>query len=235
MVEYNRAYAEQEFKQHGEEWILSRLQGQLNTIYDVGCNIGEWTRMARKFNPTANIHMFEVMPKTYRNMLSNIPIDENMHPNGFGLSNIFGKIAMKYSPGYSAVSTQVMNLRIDDSYIQHGLVLPGDDYTESRDIQQIDFLKIDVEGAEEQVLKGFQKCLEQKRIRIIQFEYGLISILTKWLLKDAYEYLTPYGFRLGRLTDGKVEFHEYRLFDETFNGPDYVAVHIDSGFIPLLE
>lgn len=234
-MQYTREYAEQEFKLHGEEWILTRLQGRLSTIYDVGSNIGEWTRMARRLHPTADIHTFEIMSKTYRQLLSNISIDEKIYPNGFGLSNEYGKIAMKYSPGYSAVSTQIMNLRLDDSYIQHGLVVTGDDYTESRDIQQIDFLKIDVEGAEEQVLKGFQKCLEQRRIKVIQFEYGLISILTKWLLKDAYEYLTPYGFKLGRLTDGRVEFHEYRLFDETFNGPDYVAVHQDSGLIELLE
>lgn len=233
-VEYNKEYAEYEFKLHGEEWILNRLQGKLNMIYDVGANIGEWSRMARRFNPNAHIHMFEIVPQTYRQLLSNIPIDEKMYPNGFGLSNEYGKVLMKYCPHYPAISSSIMDLRLDNSFLQYGLTMIGDDYAESRMLDCIDYLKIDVEGAEEKVIKGFQKCLEQRRIKVIQFEYGLMAILTKWLLKDAYQYLTPYGFRLGRLTDGRVDFHEYTLLYETFNGPDYVAVHEDSGFIDLL-
>ena len=233
-IGYTQEYAEYEFRLHGEEWILSKLQGKLNTIFDVGSNIGEWSRMARKFNPDANIHMFEIMPQTYRQMLSNLPIDEKMHPNGLGLSNEYGKVLMKYKPEYPAVSSSLMNLRLDDSYLQYGLAMIGDDYVESRQIETIDYLKIDVEGAEEKVLKGFNKTLEGKRIKIIQFEYNVNAILAKWLLIDAFQYLVPLGYRLGRLTNGQVQFHDYTLLHETFNGPDYIAVHQDSELIHLL-
>ena len=47
MSEYNREYAMSEFQQHGETWIQNRFNGQFKTIFDVGSNIGEWTRMTR--------------------------------------------------------------------------------------------------------------------------------------------------------------------------------------------
>jgi len=60
---------------------------------------------------------------------------------------------------------------------------------------------------------------------MIQFEYGYISILTKKLLVDFYELLTPLGFEIGKLTPQGVQFKNYQLWDEDFKGPDYIAVH----------
>lgn len=225
MAEYTSEYALSEFEQHGEVWLQQRLAGKLNTIFDVGSNIGEWTRMARKYNPNADIHTFEVMAPTYRKMLDNIPLDNKIWPNGFGLGDANAPIAMKYKPAYDAVSTSILDLRLDDSSIMTGLVMKGDDYAISRGITTIDFLKVDTEGAEEKVFKGFEQCLREARIKMIQFEYGYICVLTKWLLKDSYEYLSQFGYSLGKLTPNGIQFHDYALYHEDFQGPDYVAVH----------
>jgi FkbM family methyltransferase len=222
---YNTEYAQKEFIEHGERWILTQLKGKIETIFDVGCNIGEWTRMARELHSEAKIHMFEIIPDTFDQMMCNIVLDNYMFPNSFGLSDQAGKVQMKYKPEYSAVSTQLMNLRLDNSIIRSGLVLTGDDYCESRRIESIDYLKIDVEGAEKNVLKGFERMLSEQRVNVIQFEYGYAAILSKFLLIDAYQWLEPFGFKLGKLTNGKVMFHDYALFHEDFQGPDYVAVH----------
>lgn len=222
---YNTEYALNEFKEHGEIWLQQVLKQKLNTILDVGSNIGEWTKMARQYNPQADIHTFEIIPETYQRMLANITIDDKIHPNGFGLSNYNGILSMVHNLDYPATSTFVKNLIVNNSKPVEGIVVKGDDYLRSREIEQVDFLKIDTEGGEESVLKGFEDSLRQGKIKIIQFEYGYICVLTKWLLKDAYEFLRPLGFYLGRLHNGMIEFHEYSIFNETFNGPDYVAVH----------
>lgn len=222
---YNTEYAQQEFINHGEAWLQQRFKNKFNTIFDVGSNIGEWSRMARIYQPNAEIHQFEIISDTYRQMLSNITIDDKMFPNGFGLSDYNGTLSMKYKPEYSAVSTSVLDLRLDNSELRTGLVMKGDDYVESRNIKSIDFLKIDTEGAEEKVFKGFEETLKAGKVKIIQFEYNLVCVLTKWLLIDSYKYLTPLGFTLGKLKNGSIEFKEYSLPDEDFIGPDYIAVH----------
>lgn len=225
MTTYNTEYAQGEFMDHGETWLQMALAGKFKTIFDVGSNIGEWTRMARTHHPDADIHTFEVMAPTFQKMLSNITLDNKIYPNSFGLSDINGQIYMKYKPEYDAVSTSVLGLRLDNSEIKTGLVIKGDDYVNSREIEQIDFLKIDTEGAEGNVFRGFKETLASGKIKMIQFEYGYICVLTKWLLKDSYEYLGQFGFTLGKLSKGRIDFHEYKLTDENFQGPDYVAIH----------
>lgn len=222
---YDTTHAMNEFTQHGEVWLQEKFSGKFKTIFDVGCNIGEWSRMARSFHPNAEIHQFELSSSTYRKMLSNIDIDSKMFPNSFGLSDRTGTIPFKYKPSYDAVSSSVMDLRLDDSEIRTGFVYTGDDYVGSRRIDQIDFLKIDTEGNEGNVFRGFEKTIAAGKVKIIQFEYGFICVLTKWMLIDSYRFLTPYGYKLGKLKNGSIEFHDYSLTDENFIGPDYVAVH----------
>lgn len=222
---YDSAYAQHEFEEHGEKWLQSRFSGQFNTIFDVGANIGEWTKMARAVHPQADIHMFEIMPDTYRKLLKNVTLDDKMFPNSFGLSNFSGPVPLKYKTDYDALSTVVMDLALDNSAIRSGLVFKGDDYVESRNIQQVDFLKIDTEGSEEKVFKGFENSLKSGKIKVLQFEYTLVCVLTKWLLIDSYKYLTPLGYKIGKLCPGRIEFKDYTLLDENFVGPDYVAVH----------
>ena len=222
---YDREYALKEFQEHGETWIQNRFAGNFNTVFDVGCNIGEWTRMTRQYQPNADIHMFEVMPDTYRKMLANIEIDQKMIPNSFGLSDFAGSLPMRYKSTYDAVSTSVLDLKLDDSEIRSGLVMTGDQYVESRQIDQIDYLKIDTEGAEGKVFKGFQNTFSKGKVKVIQFEYGFVCVLTKWMLIDSYKFLEPHGFKLGKLKKDRIEFHDYILRDENFLAPEYIAVH----------
>lgn len=225
MALYNREVAQNDFIKHGENWLQTRLKNKLNVIFDVGSNMGEWTYLARMINPNAEIHTFEIIPETYRKLLTNLVIDKNIIPNGFGLSNASGTLRMKYRPEYDVVSTYLEELAMDNAQYREGLVMTGDQYVNSRRIDYIDFLKVDTEGAEGLVLQGFKETLKQNRIGIIQFEYGYANILSKWLLVDAYKLLRPLGYILGELHNGRIEFHEYALYHEKFDPPYYVAVH----------
>lgn len=224
-MSYNREFARKEFEEHGETWLQKKLSGKLKTIFDVGANIGEWSLMTREFQPDAKIHMFEIVPKTYEKLLTNIPLDENMIPNGFGLSTEIGVVPMKCNPEHSQLSTQFAKLAFDNFVWKKGFAVTGDDYIDSREIEYVDFLKVDVEGAEGMVLEGFKNTLQKGNVGIIQFEYSYHALLSRWLLMDAYEMFRPLGYHLGKLTPNGIQFHEYTLLMETFKGPDYVAVH----------
>lgn len=214
-----------EFAEHGEIWIQQKLQGKLNTIFDVGANIGAWTMMSRQYNPQAEFHLFELVPQTYKLLLDTVATSSKIVPNGFGLADEYKTVPVQYVPQHPELSTQYYNLRLDSAETVTGIVIPGDDYVVSRNVQTIDYLKIDVEGAEGKVLRGFTKALTAKRIGIIQFEYSYHALLDRWLLVDWYTLLRPLGYHLGKLTPTGIQFHEYTYRYETFNGPDYVAVH----------
>jgi len=222
---YTQEFARREFIESGEDWLMRKLAGQLGTVLDVGSNIGEWTRMTREFNPDAEIHTFEIVPDTYRKLLANIPIDNKIVPNGFGLSDQQGTIDIKYCTTFDAVSTYLTELAVENFEWRTGLTMTGDQYAHSRRLDRIDFLKLDVEGAEGLVIDGFAETIASNRVGIIQFEYGFANVLSRFLLVDAYRKLTPYGYQLGLLGPNGVEFRDYMLTHETFVGPNYIAVH----------
>ena len=223
---YNEMYALEEFKIHGEYQMLEKLKSiPMNTVFDVGCNIGEWTRMMRAFQPTAAMHMFEIVPSTFQKMIRNIPLDPNVFPNSYGLSNEIKEIPIKIVTDNDRVSTTVLNLAHNNSMIKTALVVSGEFYTKHNDIEYIDFLKIDTEGHEYETLLGFLNHIKSGAVACIQFEFGFINVLTKKLLIDYYQLLSPFGYVIGKLTPTGVLFKEYHLFDEDFSGSDYIAVH----------
>ena len=226
LTPYTTEYAIGEFKLHGEYQLQERLKDvHLETIFDVGANSGEWTRMARKFQPNADIHTFELIPQTFKKMVDNNVIDEKVYPNSFGLSNHTGIIPVNVVPNNDRVTTAVLDYAHTEVKRVNALVTTGEYYCLAQEINFIDFLKLDCEGHEYEVLEGFRPVMEAQAIGCIQFEYGLLNVLTKHLLMDFYRMLTPLGYLIGKLTPEGITFKDFNLQDEDFRGPDMVAVH----------
>lgn len=105
----------------------------------------------------------------------------------------------------------------------------------TKKIESIDILKIDVEGADHLVLKGFSKILEKNNIRLIQFEYGYTHGDAKFLMRDFYELFEGYGYIVGRLTKKGVKFEDWHYKMNDFkSGPNYVAIRKDDSQLKSL-
>lgn len=214
-----------EFEEAGEAQLMDRLMKfKFSTIFDVGANIGEWTKMVHDGRqPWAFIHCFEPMPRVYRKLLANVLKDQIM-PNPFGLSDKIEMLDMLFDDTNDRLTTPCLELAREKPSIVPLLMVDGDSYCQSRNVEHIDFLKIDTEGHEFKVLKGFHHMLQSESIDIIQFEYGYANVLTKDLLIDFYRLLIPLGYTIGKLSPNGVDFKTYGLLDEDFKGPNYVAV-----------
>lgn len=219
----------EEFQRNGELQLMARLsQFKMNTIFDVGANVGDWTEMVLESQPTANVHAFEPMPETFQKYVNLIHPDTRVMPNPFGLSDACEIRDMLFDHNNDKLTTPCLELFRNVPEIRSLIMVDGQSYCASRKIETIDFLKIDTEGHEYKVLKGFGEVLEQKKICTIQFEYGYANVLTKDLLLDFYRLLTPLGYVIGRLSPEGVDFKTYGLFDEDFQGPNHIAVHESS-------
>ena len=217
------------FEKNDEKWILS-VTKKLNfeVIFDVGANIGHWTKEANNAFANAEIHCFELSEDTYNTLRKNINF-LNANLNNVGLSNKSGEIEYKDYGKNSKFNTVIMSAEFHDKQIQsktkYGKVITGDEYCEANDIHFVDFLKIDVEGAEHFVLQGFSRLLSMRKVRIIQFEYGYINGDARYLMRDFYDLFSQWGYIVGRLTLGRVEFIEWTYELNDFDsGPNYIAI-----------
>jgi len=75
-----------------------------------------------------------------------------------------------------------------------------DDFVQMRGIERIDFLKMDLEGAEYQVLKGAAECLRSRRIRALSLEFGTSNVNARVFFREIYELLAGSGFAIYRVT-----------------------------------
>ena len=218
-----------DFAKNGEEWILQRAAAlDFSVVFDVGANVGSWTQHAQRYFDNAELHCFELSAETFATLSRNIE-SNRCHLNNYGLSDSNADIEYKDYGRDSGVNTLLLDASFHDSSIEpavkKGKVRRGEDYCQTEGIDYIDFLKIDVEGAEHLVLQGFAKMLSEQRIRMVQFEYGYTHGDAKFLMRDFYELFASYGYRVGKLRKGRVEFVEWSYALNDFDsGPNFIAV-----------
>ena len=96
--------------------------------------------------------------------------------------------------------------------------------TEYKDNTIIDYVKIDVEGYELFVLKGFGELIYN--MRIIQFEFGGTNIDTRTFFQDLWYFFKEKEFSLYRITPiGNLPVRQYSEIDEFFSTTNYIAVN----------
>lgn len=223
-----RSTTPNEFALNGEQLLLDRVSSlPFKVLFDVGANIGTWATYAAKTFPRADLHAFEIVPSTFAQLRSALKNDARIFLNCFGLSDATGSIAINTYKSHYISSMFALDATEEFTGQIQCEVESGEKYVRDHGIKQIDFLKVDVEGAEGKVLCGFQTLLAHNSVRLIQFEYNRGALLGDFLLKQAYGYFKPLGYQLGKLTPGGVFFHNYELTHEDFVGPNYVAIRHD--------
>ncbi len=216
-----------DMKSNGELRVLKILaQSDPKCVFDVGANIGEWSQLMSKICPTCTIHAFEIVPSTYAQLLENIKDLQNVVPNNIGLSSEKGAITMNLGK-FSTSSTgfKVEGMRTHDKYYDQEIeceTIKASEYLLEKNIESIDLLKIDVEGMDFRVMKGFGWKL--KKARVIQFEYGIFNISSHDLLCDFCNILKHHGFIIGKIFPRYVHFFQYNWRMENFDGSNYLAV-----------
>ncbi len=209
---------------NGELHILNRLgERGAGVIFDVGANIGYWALAAAGANPAATIHSFEIFPETHALLAANTAGRDLIVANAFGLSDRDGVIEVQSADGVDSAHFSAV------THFENGRratcpVMRGDRYVAEAGIDRVDFLKIDVEGGEYDVLTGFSDTLARGAIDLIQFEYGPASLDSRKLLKDYCDLLVGHGYAVGRLHKAGANFKNYSVLDdENFINANFIA------------
>jgi FkbM family methyltransferase len=219
---------------NGELSIIKKIATlNPNILVDGGANIGKYSKVLHQYIPQAKIYAFEPVESTFDVLKEKIIGMNNVIPinQGFFSETIKKNIHLfnsnTHSSLYKVHDEGDRTIEID--------LIKGDDWMQKNGIEKIDLLKLDLEGAEFDAIKGFEKHIHDQKIRAIQFEYGPINIVTKHLLRDFYAFFEEHGYWVGKIFPKKVEFRKYQFKHEDFIGPNFIAVHSsDTTLIKLL-
>lgn len=214
-----------DFETNGEAFVLSRFnqwaQGRKVTIWDVGAHYGEWSEAAHKLASSATVHSFEIIRET----ALRLPDTDWRSTHAFGLSDVEGVVDVHWNKGNDTESS--INPRSEFPSFQgvpiavvQSQVRTGDQLVS--ELGPPDFVKIDVEGHEAYVLRGFRETLHGENApQLIQFEYGATYVPTGSTLREIYALLPNYS--IGRLYPDYVDFKPYSYSDEHLRMGNMIA------------
>lgn len=218
-----------DIKTNGELKLLHHLKNRINrdkpVLFDVGANLGEYSNLLGDvFGSTTQIYAFEPSTPTYNELKQRLT-HSNIHAVNAGLSDRTQELKLFINKDHSSMASlyqrDIKNVSMDQFELVSLKTL--DEFCQEQGIQQIDFLKIDVEGHEYKVLQGAKKMIQNKGIRFIQFEFGGCNIESGVFLKNFWDLLKN-DFNLYRIVaDGVYPISEYNETFEIFTYTNFFA------------
>jgi FkbM family methyltransferase len=164
-------------------------------LYDIGANDGSWTNAMRGIFPQSRIEQFEAnaqhaRPGCHMVLLGDeekeVPFYKSLAPGTNTGASMYLEVTHHYTPGAYTVETLPM--------------VPLDDYAARANLPPPDFLKLDVQGAELDVLRGSEALLRTTK-------YILMEVaLHRWnkdapMIEEVFAYMASRGFECIDIVD----------------------------------
>lgn len=227
----------------GEVAVVRRLRRGYRTqdgplcVFDVGANEGAFLAMVQAELAVlpVRIHAFEPGAETFRALskrAADLP-DVVLNPMALGSAEESRPLYSDRagSPLASLYQRDLDRFAIAMDRVETVSVTTVDRYCETRGIERIDLLKLDVEGHELEVLRGAERMLRERRIRMVTFEFGGCHVDSRTFFKDFHELLTGAGLgRIQRITPSGhlTPVGPYHEILEQYQTTNYLASPADS-------
>ncbi len=144
--------------------IFKDLLKHSQVVFDVGSHIGKYSIMSAKLNPGAEVYAFEASKDNFEILSKNKKVNQlkNLYVMNKALSDKVGKEKFYVS------QTGLMTKESDQfRFVETETI---DNFLQKNKIEQIDLIKIDVDGNELKILKGAKKSLAKGKIKNIIIE-----------------------------------------------------------------
>ncbi|MFX1419562.1 MAG: FkbM family methyltransferase [Promethearchaeota archaeon] len=223
---------------NGEIRFLKCNIKNCKVVFDIGANIGQWTRIALNMNKDLNIHCFEPSKYTYTKLLSkNFPPNVNciniglsstkkeqilyIFREGGGLNSLYQREGL-YNRN-KKLSSKKEKVQLDTL----------DNYCDEKNIQKIDFMKIDAEGHEFEILKGGKNLFHNGQVNLIQFEYGGCFIDAHVFLKDIFDFFKDFDYNFYKIYPNSIKLvPKYFNNFENFQYQNWLIIKKEHKFFP---
>ncbi|NNE23909.1 MAG: FkbM family methyltransferase [Rhizobiales bacterium] len=226
---------------NGETYVQACVtgagKGRELTVFDVGANRGEWTRLLIEQAAACGVKpadlrvvMFEPVPATYEKLcgrVAQMKSPARLEICQLALSDAAGSAEMLVLGETSGANT----LHFDDQLAAGAIgrvevdTTTLDAFCKQRAIDHIHLLKCDAEGHDARVLSGARALLKAGQIDVAQFEYHQRWVNARSYLKDVFDLVDGLPYRVARVCPGYVEVFEQWHFElERYFEANYLIV-----------
>ena len=177
-----------------ETSIVKKYVSKGDTVLDIGANIGYYTLLfARIVGPLGKVYAFEPEPSTFKLLKKNISVNnyknvclvnkavsdtESKIPFYVSKNNLGGHSIYKPDKGSSKTFVDAIIL---DKYFNNDF--------------KVDFIKIDIEGAEVKALKGMKNIIKRSpELKILTEINPFMLSKSGTGVKELFDYITDLGF-----------------------------------------
>jgi FkbM family methyltransferase len=197
-------------------------------VFDVGANVGDYSKILRKSNQDIEIYAFEPHPVTFQKLLKNTECLDIKTFN-VGVGSVAGALKLydydnQDGSSHASLYKDVIEQIHKGNAVEHEVkIITLDEFANEHEIERVSLLKIDTEGHEMEVLKGFEQFIRANKVDLIHFEFNEMNVVSRVFFKDFWDFLPNYDF-YRMLPDGLAPIKHYSpVFCEIFAYQNIVA------------
>jgi len=200
----------------GEKWFIKNKLAKAHpqVCLDVGANVGAYTKILLTYTD-AKIYAIEPSSSSFKKLQG---ISEKVVPVNVAIADFNGEATLFSSSEEDERASLDKNVRAG-KIEEKVKVQTFENFIQEQSICEVDFIKIDTEGYEREVLRG----LGDVRPKYIQFEFNRHHLYRNCTLLELTELLPEYTFyRL--LSHGWIQINPKKFLDNIFMFCNIVAV-----------
>jgi len=153
-------------------------------VFDCGANLGLFSAIVA--NRASKVFAFEPIPNSIALLKQTQRLYKNINICNVAVSDTIGKVQMvsEESLGQNRIVRSTLDLSANLIDVASTTI---DDFVRENNIERVDFIKADIEGAERKLLKGAKKVLKEFAPRLVLCTYHLDDdpIVLEKLIKEA--------------------------------------------------
>lgn len=233
-LDANGEYALQErVAQH-----LAKSPDHQPIILDVGANLGAWSRpfgqaLSQAGAGDARLIAFEPGPGQRERLevnLSGAPgfSEVSILPYAVAAENGDGEFAITGDATGSSGLVPEAGTGRNEVEILKVEIRTLDTMLKELGIDSVDYVKVDTEGNDPNVLEGAIETLREGRIGAIQFEYNFLWLNNRFSLSQIFRFIEGLDYRFGKIVPDGVELYDEWHFElDRFIMANFVLIRSD--------